>query len=398
MPHRPMTPAEIYHAITGGQGPESLGETRHAAKELSKRLLERTDEIAVLAEKVRAGWHGVTAEQAANSAAPLMAASAAISTNLVFTQNAADGQLSAFQTVKNSVRPVGDRPELTAQDVYDVLNGQPGYFGKLDQWQADAQHNIDAYTGYHSTTGTNSDRIPARYAELSDTGASVDLASTSAPPKTVAGPGGPSGKPPDKHHPEPPPAAAGPVPEPRAPIPGATSASPAVHRGGHEPEPVGNLASARPPEAVAAQPESDAVTARPDSTRTSSAESSSPALPPGYQFGPSGQPVNPLVTGGFVPFGVPAPGNGGSTGGSPGGLGAGNRVDARTPGESAQTRGSAAGTPGAAGKNGSVLGGGIPGKSKEEDKERTAPPYLRESEDVFGGTDVKPTPPVLGDR
>lgn len=181
MDGRSLTPAEIYQHITGGQGPESLGETARSAADLSRDLTERIDEIAALADKIRTGWHGATAEEAAGSAGPLMSASASISTNLVFAQAAADGQISAFQTVKNTVKPIGDRPEIGPQHVYDLLQGKLAYFAELNQWQTDAQHNIDAYTGYHSTTGVNSGRIPAHYAELSDTGASVSPASTSTP-------------------------------------------------------------------------------------------------------------------------------------------------------------------------------------------------------------------------
>ncbi|MGV9298850.1 PPE domain-containing protein [Amycolatopsis sp. NPDC003676] len=398
MAGRSLTPAEIYRQVTGGQGPESLGETQKAAEGLSQSLLERVDEIARIAEKVRAGWHGATAEEAANSAAPLMAAAAAISTNLVFVQNAADGQLSAFQTVKNTVKPVGDRPELTVQDVYDSLSGKPGYFGKLGQWQADAQHNVDAYTGYHATTATNSDHIPARYAELSDTGASVDLASASTPRKPVTRPGKPSGKPPDGRHRgviEPPsdvkrpaPEPVGSVPKPREPLPEAASDRPESHPGSHRPEATESRPSAVPPEA----------TRPPDSTRISSYHLSSPALPPGYQFGPSGQPINPLGPNGFEGLGSGCvdTGPGGS---AEGGLGEGNRVGARAPVESVPTRGSTTGNPGTAGKPGNLVGSGIPGKNRETDKEKTAPPYLRETDpDVFGTSDLKPTPPVIGDR
>ncbi|UKD52061.1 hypothetical protein L3Q65_29580 [Amycolatopsis sp. FU40] len=398
MAGRSLTPAEIYEQVTGGQGAESLGETRKTAEDLSQRLVERIDEIAALAEKVRAGWHGVTAEESASATAPLMAASAAISANLGFARTAADGQVSAFHAVKNTVKPIGDRPEISMQDVYDLLHGKPGYFGKLHQWQADAQHNIDAYTGYHSATGTNSDRIPAHYAELSDTGASIGLASTSTPRKPVEAPGGPGGEPPDGRGPravEPPPGVAGPaagpagpVPKRREPVPATRGDRPSTHAGRRGPDPTGSGSPATPSEAAKQS----------DATHTSSYRPSPIALPPGYQFGPSGQSINPLAT----EF-DPVPGSGydfSSPGGNPnGGQGSGNRVGARTPGEPAPARGGQAGTPGAAAKNGNLVGNGIPGKSKEKDKERTAPPYLRETDpDVFGGSDGKPTPPVIGDR
>ncbi|MFD2465990.1 PPE domain-containing protein [Amycolatopsis silviterrae] len=380
-----MTPAEIYHQVTGGQGPESLSMTQKCAKDLSERLLDRADEIAKLAEKVRAGWHGVSAEEAANSASPLLSVSIDHSANLVFTQTAADGQLSAFQTVKNTVKPVGERPEITPQDVYDVLNGKDGYSGRLGQWQADAQHNIDAYTSYHSTTGANSDRIPARYAELSDTGASVSLASTAEPRKhPVKGPHKPSGEPPDSHQPgvtgPGPSAAVPPVPKPREPMAEPGSYRPTGHAGGREPDAAKGRAPAAPSEA----------TKHPDATHPSSYR---PDAPPGYQFGPVGQSINPVGSSGFDPL----PGTGGSRGGA-GNIGAGNRFGAsREPAPPRNTPG----TPSTTGKPANLLGGGLPAKKgeKDTDKEKPAPPYLQETDpDVFGVRDLKPTPPVIGDR
>jgi hypothetical protein len=47
------------------------------------------------------------------------------------------------------------------------------------------------------------------------------------------------------------------------------------------------------------------------------------------------------------------------------------------------------------------MGGGMGGKGGkgEEDKEKKAPSYLQEADPdgLFGGSDVRPTPPVIGE-
>ncbi|MYW93357.1 hypothetical protein G3I59_22725 [Amycolatopsis rubida] len=390
-----LSAAEIYHEFSGGQGLESLGKTHQAAAELTQRLLDRTNEVASLAERVRACWQGVSAEAAASSASRLLAVSAEISTNLAFTQSAAESQIAALQTIKNAVKPVGNRPEITAQDVYDALSGKPGYFGKLDQWQADVQHNVDAYTSYQSATSMNTDRIPARYTEQSYLGASVRLAGGPRPhPATNTRE--PGGKAAASHGPgvrEPRPGTESSVPAPSVPVPGPRepiSYEPAPRTQGREHSATGGGSSSTPPDATAPQP---------DSTRASSSES---GLPPGYQFGPSGQPINPTGSPGSSDprtgidyHGTGFPGKVGSEPGARGNIGAGNRGGAVLPGEPLPARG----TPGTTGKPGGMLGSGTPGKSKEKDKEKTAPPYLRETDpEVFGGSDGEPTPPVIGDR
>lgn len=400
-----LSPAEIFNKVTGGQGAESLGETDRVALQLSERLLDRIDRIAQLSAKVRAGWQGASAEEAANSTTPLMAATADHSTSLVSLHAAANDQISAFQLVKNTVKPIGDRPKLTPQDVYDLIHGNSSYFRKLDQWQADAQHNVDAYAGYNSATETNTAAIPALYAEL---------AGTDFPPISVAGatgsqkhpaPGPVSGKPPTGHGPEAPvteagkpaPGSTAPVQEEREARPGNGSHTPWIRPGN------GETRSTEP------QPSPASGASPPNPTRISSHEPSLAPLPtpPGYRFGPSGQPVAANGPSGFVPLGYspggPPEGNSGSrsnTGSEPGPrgrFGAGNGAGAAVepvPGRSAT------GTPGAAGKASSMLSGGIPGKAgeKEEDKAKRAPAYLHETDpnELFGGSDLKPVPPVIG--
>lgn len=69
-----------------------------------------------------------------------------------------------------------------------------------------------------------------------------------------------------------------------------------------------------------------------------------------------------------------------------------------TSGEATPPRGGAAGTEG---KNGGVASGAVGGKggNGEEDKEKKPAPYLQEADPdgLFGGSDVKPTPPVIGE-
>ncbi|MFF0147195.1 hypothetical protein [Amycolatopsis sulphurea] len=123
---------------------------------------------------------------------------------------------------------------------------------------------------------------------------------------------------------------------------------------------------------------------------------SSPDEP--YRFGPTGQSVNPIGSDGqSAGGGSPGDGVDGGSGraGSPrGGPGSGAGKAA----ESASARGAPPrATEGE--KNGAMAGPGMAGRKKDDDKEKKSPAYLREadSDGLFGGSDVRPVPPVLGE-
>src|SRR4051812_23968233 len=144
----PLTAAQIYEQITGGEGTRSLADAQDSAGHLTQRMSERASRINALREKTMSGWQGNAGDAAADSTTPLVKAAMDDAMHLQNAQNAVNAQVSAFGTAKNSVKPVSAQPpEITARDILDVTTGKGsgGYHTKVTNWQADSQANIDAF-------------------------------------------------------------------------------------------------------------------------------------------------------------------------------------------------------------------------------------------------------------
>lgn len=427
----PLTAAQIYDQVTGGEGIGSLSDAQQAADELTQRLADRGKHVYALTQKTRAGWTGAGGDAAAMATVPLVQASADDAAHLARAQSAVSDQMAAFGTAKNTVKPVApQQPELTSEDLRNVLvdKGWGSYNTKIANWQADSQANIDAFSSYHAASTQNGTQMPTEYAQLTDSGSSISMApaDSQAPKKQESHPpGGPQdGRPPggavewmDQRNPG--------APGPGQPGPGQPGPSqPGQGQPGHgQPGPgpgPGQPGQPNPSSHAPGQPGSDETKANNYVPK--------PVMPPaasaGYQFGPTGEPISnlggtPGYSGGYGPNGGFGPGSGGfgpgtggyspGTGGyrNPGGVnepgrGMGPGSGARTPEERmAGGRGGVAGQAGARGANGMPMGapGGGRGK-KEEDKEKKAAAYLQnpDPDETFGGTEVKPMPPVIGER
>lgn len=413
----PLTAAEIYEQITGGKGLQSLSEAQTNAAALTQRLCERAEQVYKLTEKTRAGWTGAAGDSAAAATLPLIQASADDAEHLNLAQSAVSDQMTAFGTAKNTVKPVAaQQPELTSEDIENVLtgNGWNSYNTKIASWQADSQANIDAFSAYHSASTQNGTQMPTEYAQLTDTGTSISMApaGSGAPKKSESYPP-PDGRPPggavewmDKRKPA--------APGPGQPGPG--------QPGRPSPGQPGPGQPGRPSPGQPGQPGGAYPGGAPGSDATKANNYvPKPVMPPaasaGYQFGPTGEPISnlggsPGYSGGYGPSGGFGPGTGGyspGTGGYRGsgatnepGRGMGPGSGARTPEERmAGGRGGTAGAAGARGANGMPMGAGGAGRGKkEEDKEKKAAAYLQnpDPDETFGGTEVKPMPPVIGER
>ncbi|MYW91159.1 hypothetical protein G3I59_11215 [Amycolatopsis rubida] len=399
-----MGAAEIYRELTTGSGAGSLGDTQHAASQLSDQLLGLATRVGTLAAYQSEAWQGEVANEAsANSCTPLIETSAEDSARLGAVQAIAHEQMSAFQNAKNSVKPVAaQEPGFTDEEVVALLHGDgQKYTDRVTQWQADSQHNVQVFSGYSATSGSNNGRVPAKYAELRDAGAQITLASAEDPAKPgqprSGGRGGGLHRPPSS----------GPRPVERGPDPSPTPSPAPGPPPTPEPGPVrhpGDQPPVRQPPGWQVPPE------RADERVE---KQSWPPVPPRFQPVPSPSPISLGQgdgTGGhgsaFGPLGCSPGGTGSGPVNLRGGAGAdsepGGRSGARVPGESASARGGAAGAAGSAGKNAASMAGPLGGKGGkgEADKEKKAAPYLREADpdEVFGGNEVKPVPPVIGDR
>ncbi len=422
----PLTAAEIYTQVTGGEGTGSLSEAQQGAYNLAKRHQDRMQRITALSQKTAAGWQGASSSAAVDATKPLVEASMDDAMHLARAQTAITSQMDAFGSAKNSVKPVPPSPpEPTAMDVLNQLVGKPSYADKARGYQADSQHNIDTFASYHSASTSNGDELPAQYAQLTDPGGAVTLdegkpsakgfddgsdgreRGIGEPYRGIGQPGAPGGP----GSSAPPPGQSGPQPGQSGPQPDQGSPQPG-HSGPHQwPQPGTHL------------PTPD------DGTRANSytPPQVSPVVPPAahLDFGPTGKPITP--GGGQPPaFGPFGPGIGGSQGpvsgpggrttggpgvpggfrggvpGGPGQPGAGGRTGAGVPGGMVGGRGGA-GTAGAAGRggtNGMPMAPGAARGKGEEDKEKRAPAYLQnpDPDETFGGYLEKPMPPVIGEK
>ncbi|MFI5583964.1 hypothetical protein ACIA5G_02935 [Amycolatopsis sp. NPDC051758] len=408
----PLTAAQIYEQITGGEGTGSLADAQDGASNLTNRMIERAQRISALRAKTMSGWQGAAGNSAADATLPLVQAAADDAVHLKNAQTAVGAQMDAFGTAKNSVKPVAAQPpELSSADVVNALAGQgwESYKSKVGSWQADTQANIDAFSAYHSASSTNGGQMPAQYAQLNDSGAPISLREDT--------PGKPAGTTDTGEW----------ARNPRQPQVPAQQNRQTVQPGRDQTRnPVQNQTQNQNQFQNQVQPPGNS-----DSTHANSYVPK-PVMPPaaqgGYEFGPTGQPVSNLggnnggYSGGFGPgagggFGPGTggygsgtntgtgsgyrPGTGPGTGGQPGMRAPGPSTGARLPEERLPGGPATRGAAGARGANGMPMGGPLGGgRGKGEDREKKKAPYLQnpDPDETFGGFPEKPMPPVIGEK
>jgi hypothetical protein len=418
----PLTAAQIYEQITGGEGTGSLSDAQVSARNLTTRMVERAQRISALRAKTMSGWQGAAGNSAADATLPLVQAAADDAVHLKTAQTAVGAQMDAFGTAKNSVKPVAPQPpDVTIDDVLHAMNGDGTgpYKTKVAGWQADSQANIDAFSAYHSASGTNGQQMPAQYAQLADSGAPIGMATpghgTDSKTTTKVGPTDTGEW----------------ARNPRQPQVPAQQTRQNV-------QPGQNQVQSQFQNQNQTQNQFQNQVQQPGSNDPGTTHANSyvptPVPPPtaqgGYQFGPTGQTGGNFGgTNAYAPFGPGTGGYGAGTGGygsgtntgtgtgyrpgtGPGanpGTGTGTGPGTRTPGPSTGARlpeerlpnGTTRGTPGARGANGMPMGSPAGGRGgKEEDKEKKSAAYLRnpDPDETFGGFTEKPMPPVIGEN
>jgi hypothetical protein len=412
----PLTASQIYEQITGGTGTQSLSDAQSITADMTKLMVERASKINSLRKKTMSGWQGSAGEAAADSTMPLVQAAQDDAIHLQNAQSAVGAQMGAFGTAKNSVKPVAAQPpDITADDLYNTLAGDgKSYQTKVAGWQADSQASIDAFRSYHSASTTNGGQMPAQYAQLTDSGAPITLdTGTPATGKTTGTDTGRREQ--DRQRTQPP------------GIPDQTQYRPGTQTGQNQTSQNQTGQNQVGQDQVGGRTPGATTPSTSDDTHANSYVPQ-PVMPPaastGYQFGPTGQPLNSLGPGGFGPYGSGEFGPG--TGYTPGGYGTGsgsggyrgtgsgavNEPGARGVGPGSGSgrgvvgenlaggRPGAAGAAGGRGANGMPMGHGPGGGKKEEDKEKKAAAYLRnpDPDGTFGGDIEKPVPPVIGEK
>ncbi|MDS0132539.1 MULTISPECIES: PPE domain-containing protein [unclassified Amycolatopsis] len=416
----PLTAAQIYEQITGGEGVGSLADAQDGARQLTTRMVERAQRINTLRAKTMSGWRGDAGEAAADATLPLVQAAADDAVHLQNAQSAVGAQMDAFGTAKYSVKPVSSQPpELGAEDVVRAISdhGWGSYHAKVARWQADSQANIDAFSAYHSASTSNGGQMPAQYAQLADSGASISM-------QTSGNKTGPTDTGEWARNPR----------DTQVPSQDRQTVRPGQNRvtDGNQRQTQQDR-QPRPNQVQAGNTNTGTTisgTTHSGNTPSDATHANSyvpkpvlPAAQGGYEFGPTGQPVSNLTgtnwPGGFGPGSGPYSGGGyqpspGMPGTSTGtGPGAGNKANQpgpRAPGSSTGARlpeerlpgaNPLRGSAGPRGANGLPMGTPLAGRGgKEEDREKKKAPYLQnpDPDETFGGFTEKPMPPVIGEH
>ncbi|MEY7973309.1 hypothetical protein AB8O38_15055, partial [Saccharomonospora xinjiangensis] len=173
---RPLTAAEIYEQVTGGNGPGRLSTAAEATARLRRALADLAADVRGAAGQADRGWEGEAGRRAALLAMPLALASETDEALLRDVDRTLSDQITAFAGTRDSVVPVPPQPPApTKEDLVRDLLGGDSYRTKLDAYERDAATNVAAFRSYHQASTVNSGAIPARYAPLSADAAEITL-------------------------------------------------------------------------------------------------------------------------------------------------------------------------------------------------------------------------------
>lgn len=387
-----LTPAQLVQAVMTGQGTGSLQQTHAAGVEQAKYQVQLEDGTRGVMTSLESAWTGGAADAARAKLQPLAESSASASTSLDRNSTLAQTGIEQFHAMKKSLHPeVANQPP--AKSAWDA--GTPwdtDTEDQINQYNQKAQENLERYNSYAEQSSTNTAGRTIDYGRLGTYGGGdfkVDDGGSGpgdgGKAKGFGGrsdPGGGEFRPPADYRP--PPSVV------QLPPPGQHTPSPQPYRQGDYGD--GTRAAAYTPPAPSSYPGYQPPTFGPGTG--------------GGNYGPGGGGFVP----GFGPGGGFGPGSGSPGGpGTGSGLGAGRGSGAMAPGQPGQ--------PGQLGRSGPSMGGpaggqgrsGAPGmgpmgagagkgKGGGDDEEHQRASYLQEAdpESVFGGSDTKPVPPVIG--
>jgi hypothetical protein len=169
---KPLTPHEIYESLRGGVGTPQLDEGRHAANLQWQAEQYRADLISRQADLVRTGWEGAASDSASGAVKPLADSALMGSVRLSMAEKIMDRQSASFHDAANSVRPVAAAPP--EPDFGDMMWPFVDYDQKVTNYQADAQHNINVFRGY-DTTSEGHELAMTDYPTADDTGGTITV-------------------------------------------------------------------------------------------------------------------------------------------------------------------------------------------------------------------------------
>lgn len=388
-----LTAQQIYDQLTGGPGSGRLNDAGSAASQEWQREEERAHDIRALATDMKSGWDGRASDAAHGAAGPLAESALQGAGQLHTSEQLLNQQSEIFHSAANSVVPVPEKPPEST-----ILNYMIPWETDLDQeiqaYQADAQHNVEVFRGYDTTSLDHETPLAREYATVTHSGGDISVRGSG---DTIGSDGHRGGGDPGSYS---------------APSGSDSGGDPGGSTGG---SPAGGSQASddvRPGDTQASQ-------VSPSATPGSGLQNVAPPLSqPGPTTGTLGGGLigaGPLV--GATPTGSGAgSGTGGRTGGvgSGGGLGGRGGVAGGAPGMRGGAPGPGAGAlaaeqvaqrggpAGAAGARGSAGMGGAPmgaaGRGQgDEDSEHQRKVLIEADPEATFGTDELVAPRVIGD-
>ncbi|MET7993101.1 hypothetical protein ABZU76_19620 [Amycolatopsis sp. NPDC005232] len=399
-----IMPAELVRRVKSGPGPGSLGHAQAAgAQQVTEQQGIEADTLAIVG-RLESAWSGASGDAARAGLRPLADVATSASVAMHDSQNALTDQAHAFQSTRDSMQDVPDRPP--SKDLLDTVS--PWDTDTEDQINKDnaaIAQNKQIYQSFTTTSDGHAQKMPIDYGQVPDApGGSYAVQHPTTQQSTGTGHSGSSRS------------SVGPGVGSSAGGPAGTFSAP------------GSSSSSQNNQGVSHY--SPAASADGGTETAGYVPPTAPGGPPssggtfGPGFGPTGSGGQNVSgpTGGYGQGGgfVPGfPGGAGSGPGGPGGPEAGVRGNfpgegvlggTRGPGSPGNSSGAGrlgavnepgtAGTAGSAGQrgaNGMPMGAGGGKGQKEEDKEKKSAAYLREADpNALFGYDGKATPPVIG--
>lgn len=389
-----MTPKQLLEAVLNGPGTVSLEEARTAGADQARSQTQLHDGTRDVMTALESAWTGDAADAARAKLQPLADSSTSASASLERNSGLTQTQLDQFVSLRNSLDPEVATDPPTTGTYDDLTPWDTDTEDKVNQYNQKAQANLERYNAYNNQSNSNNAGRTIDYGQLGTFDGGDFKVDDSRPGPgdggKVRGFDGRSESGGDGYRPSP---GAVQPPPPSGPPPGGPETP--NHRPYEVPRP-------QPSDPVFRPGQYD------DSTRAAGYTPPQPSSYPGYQppsFGPGGgSGFGPGFGPGSGGFG---PGSGAGSSGGPGSgavPGPGRGSGAMPPGQPGQPArpGMPGGPAGVAGRPGTPgmgpMGAGA-GKGKGgEDEEHKRASYLQEAdpESVFGGTETKPVPPVIG--
>ncbi|WP_157596600.1 PPE domain-containing protein, partial [Saccharomonospora saliphila] len=150
---------QIYQQLTSGPGTSSLQEGQRAASGLKRTFSERVQQMEELAGRMDQAWQGDSADAAKVGARPLKEWLMDSEVKLHDSDRAMGSQAEAFTGAVSRVQPVPKTPPES-----DFINDMKPWTTDTDRaiqdYNAKAQANVDAFNAYYQATTANSQSLP----------------------------------------------------------------------------------------------------------------------------------------------------------------------------------------------------------------------------------------------